>query len=134
AALVVAVAAGAIARWVAVAAGYAALGQLPAFLEWTLARNLRYAAGASAGSVLSRGAAEIALCLAAACVPWILAARESLRPRADVVWRALSSMLWLTWLPVAAGGRFYEHYFLQFVPPLSMLAAPRAAALALRCL
>ena len=41
-------------------------------------------------------------------------------------------MLWLTWLPVAAGGRFYEHYFLQFVPPLSMLAAPGAAAIATR--
>src|SRR5438874_625582 len=34
--------------------------------------------------------------------------------------------------PAAAGGRFYEHYFLQFVPPLSMLAAPGAAALAAR--
>jgi hypothetical protein len=65
-------------------------------------------------------------------LPWVLAVRESLRPRADVVWRALTLMLWLTWLPVAAGGRFYEHYFLQFVPPLAMLAAPGAAALAVR--
>jgi len=129
---VAALGAGVIAPWVAFAAGYAAIGQLPAFLEWTIARNLRYATAGSAGSALGRGAAEIALCLAAACVPWVLAARESLRPRADVVWRALSSMLWLTWLPVAAGGRFYEHYFLQFVPPLSVLAAPGAAALALR--
>ena len=41
-------------------------------------------------------------------------------------------MLWLTWLPVAAGGRFYEHYFLQFVPALAVLAAPAAAGLAAR--
>jgi len=129
---VAALAAGAIAPWVAVAAGYSALGQLPAFFEWTIVRNLRYAAGESAGSALGRGAAEIALCLAAACVPWVLAARESLRPREEVVWRAMCWMLWLTWLPVAAGGRFYEHYFLQFVPPLSMLAAPGAAAIATR--
>jgi len=129
---VAALAAGVIAPWLAVAAGYAALGQLPAFLEWTIARNIGYASAANAGSALGRGAAEIALCLAAACVPWVLAARESLRPRADAVWRALSLMLWLTWLPVAAGGRFYEHYFLQFVPPLAMLAAPPAAALVAR--
>ena len=46
---VAALAAGAIAPWVAVAAGYSALGQLPAFLEWTIARNVRYAAGGSSG-------------------------------------------------------------------------------------
>ena len=129
---VAALASGAIAPWVMAGAGYAALGQLPAFLEWTIARNLGYAGRASARFVLARGVAEIALCLGAACVPWVLAARESLRPRADVVWRALSSMLWLTWLPVAAGGRFYEHYFLQFVPALAMLSAPSAAALGAR--
>jgi hypothetical protein len=127
---VAALAVGAIAPWIAVAAGYAALGQLPAFLEWTLARNFRYATAGSSGLAPGRAVAEIALCLGAACVPWVLAARASLRPRPDLVWRALSVMLWLTWLPVAAGGRFYEHYFLQFVPPLSILAAPDAAVLA----
>src|SRR5437764_7969633 len=73
---VAALAAGEIVPWVAVAAGYAALGQLPAFFEWTIARNFKYASAGSAGSALGRGAAEIALCLAAACVPWVLAARE----------------------------------------------------------
>jgi hypothetical protein len=127
-----ALAAGTVVPWVLVGTGYAAIGQLSAFVEWTIARNLSYASRGGAGSPLGRGMAEIALCLAAAGVPWVLAARESLRPRPDVVWRALSLMLWLTWLPVAAGGRFYEHYFLQFVPALSMLAAPGAAALAAR--
>jgi hypothetical protein len=37
--------------------------------------------------------------------------------------------LWLTWLPVSAGGRFYEHYYLQFAPLLALAAAPRLAAL-----
>jgi 4-amino-4-deoxy-L-arabinose transferase-like glycosyltransferase len=58
--------------------------------------------------------------------------QAALRRRDDPVWRALSILLWLTWLPVAAGGRFYEHYFLQFVPPLAMLSAPGAAGLAAR--
>ncbi|HEY2031418.1 MAG TPA: hypothetical protein VGH20_19640, partial [Myxococcales bacterium] len=35
--------------------------------------------------------------------------------------------LWLTWIPVAMGGRFYEHYYLQFAPFLALMAAPRAA-------
>ncbi|MGZ6123807.1 MAG: ArnT family glycosyltransferase [Myxococcales bacterium] len=125
-------AAGTLAPWVVAGGVYALFGELPAFLDWTIGRNMAYATAASEGSSLARGVAPIALCVAAACVPWVLAARESLRPRADEVWRALSAMLWLTWLAVAAGGRFYEHYFLQFVPALSMLAAPSAAALALR--
>jgi hypothetical protein len=65
-------------------------------------------------------------------VPWILAVQETLRrsERAREPFRtAVLVSLWLTWLPVAAGGRFYEHYYLQFVPPLALAAAPRLAAL-----
>src|SRR5439155_1624571 len=36
------------------------------------------------------------------------------------------------WIAVSAGGRFYEHYFLQFVAPLALLASPQAAALVQR--
>ena len=39
------------------------------------------------------------------------------------------STLWLTWLPVSVGGRFYEHYYLQFAPLLALAAAPRLAGL-----
>jgi hypothetical protein len=41
----------------------------------------------------------------------------------------LVASLWLTWIAVSLGGRFYEHYFLQFVPPLSLCAAPQLAGL-----
>ena len=127
-----AMAAGALGPWVLCAGLYAAVDQLPAFFEWTVARNLQYAAAGRAGSALARGAASIAVCLAAACLPWVLALRESFRPRRDVVFRGLTLLLWLTWPAVAAGGRFSEHYFLQFVPPLALLAAPGAADLIAR--
>jgi len=122
---------GTLAPWACSAAAYAAIGQLPAFVEWTLSRNLLYA-GAGAGSVFLRGAQSTAVCVGAACLPWVLAVRETFRRRADPVWRGLTLLLGLTWLAVVAGGRFYEHYFLQFVPPLALLAAPGAATLARR--
>ncbi len=118
---------GTVLPWGAAAGAWAALGQLDQFAEWTIWRNLAYAGQSSA---LLRGAWVTVVCLAAAVLPWVLAARESFRPREDVVWRGLSLLLWLTWLPVCLGGRFYEHYFLQFVPPLAVLGAPGAAKLA----
>lgn len=125
-------AAGTLLPWVIAAGAYGAIGQLPAFLDWTIGRNLEYASNGRAGSALARGATSTVVCLAATAVPWAFAARESLRPRADVIWRALTLLLWLTWIPVALGGRFYEHYYLQFVPPLAILAAPGVADLVLR--
>ena len=121
-----------LAPWAVAGGVYAALGQLPAFVDWTIARNLKYAGAGSAGSALARGVASTALCVGVALVPWVLAAREAMRPRQDVVWRALTILLALTCLSVAAGGRFYEHYFLQFVPVLALLGAPGAAAIAAR--
>lgn len=129
---VASMAAGTLLPWAIAGGFYASLGQLPAFLDWTIWRNLSYATAGQAGSAIARGAAATAVCVGATCLPWALAVRESLRPRPDRVWRGLTLLLWLTWLAVAAGGRFYEHYFLQFVPPLAVLAAPGAAALASR--
>jgi hypothetical protein len=37
--------------------------------------------------------------------------------------------VWLSWIAVGMGGRFYEHYFLQFLAPLALLASPGAAEL-----
>jgi hypothetical protein len=127
---VAAIGGGALLPWVAVGVFYAGLGQFPAFAEWTIWRNVSYVATGQAGSALARGAASIAICVVAASLPWALAVRETLRPRPDAVWRALALLLWLTWVSVALGGRFYEHYFLQFVPPLALLGAPLAADLA----
>ena len=127
---VAAMAVGVLAPWVVAGAFYAVLGQLPTFVEWVFWRNLGYASSGGTGFGLAHGIAAAMFCVSAACVPWVLAARESVRLRDDEIWRALSFMLWLTWIPALAGGRLYEHYFLQFVPPLAMLAAPGAAALA----
>ena len=109
--------------WAVAAGSYAALGSLPQFIEWTLIRNLAYAGKGAAGSALQRFVQSTLVCCGAAIVAWVFAARQSVRPR-DLAGRGFALFLWLTWLPTAAGGRFYEHYYLQFVPPLAVLAAP----------
>jgi hypothetical protein len=48
---------------------------------------------------------------------------------ADRVRAGLLLALWLTFIPLSLGGRFYNHYYLQLVPPLCLLAAAPAAAL-----
>ncbi len=119
--------------WAAAAATYAALGHLREFVEWNFTRNLGYVAH-GAGSPLARLAgALVAAVLLAAPLPWALAARETWRLRhpgaRDPVRVGLALALWATAVPVALGGRFYEHYFLQFAPPLALLAVPGALAL-----
>src|SRR5260370_722422 len=106
------------------------MGEFPAFFEWSIKRGVAYASHGRAGSALARAAGSTALCVGATCAPWVLAVRETFRPRPDVVWRGLVLLLWMSFIPVALGGRFYEHYYLQFVPPLAVLAAPGAAELA----
>jgi len=114
--------------WGVAAAAFARAGHLADFFEWMVLRNLGYAGKASIFS-LPRAALSTAVCLAGTAVPWALAARESFRGDRDPVRRGLALALWTTWIPVAVGGRFYEHYFLQFVPPLAVLGAPAAADL-----
>ena len=116
--------------WLAAGAPYAAHGQLAAFYEWNLTRNLHYAAH-SVGSPLARCLVGIvAYAFGAAPLLWILACRRCRRIRdASRIRAGLILCLWLTWIPVSLGGRFYNHYYLQFVPPLCLLAAAPAAAL-----
>lgn len=113
--------------WASAIAVWQAAGHLDDFVEWMVLRNLGYASQASLFS-WSRAALAVVVCVAGTALPWALATRESLR-RGDPIRRGLVLALWLTWLAVGAGGRFYEHYFLQFVPPLAILAAPSAAEL-----
>jgi hypothetical protein len=91
---------------------------------------LRYSVH-SVGSPLWRGlVGALGYAFAAAPVWWMLAGRRS-RPRAGMsrVRMGLVATFWLTWFPVSLGGRFYNHYYLQFVPSLCLLAALPAAAL-----
>ena len=124
-----ALAAGFCLPWAA-AAAVAASYDWPSFYSWVIARNLHQVQAARSFSWL-RAAGSVALCLAATALPWGLAVRRAARPR-DAIATALALLLALTFIPVSLGGRFYEHYFLQFAPPLALLGAPELAALARR--
>jgi hypothetical protein len=114
--------------WLAVVAFYWSIGHLRELYEWNVERNFLYL-GQGNGSPWPRLAVALAGCVVgAAPLIWLLAARESVK-RPDPIRLALVLCLWLTWIPVSLGGRFYGHYFLQFAPPLALLAAPSLAAL-----
>jgi hypothetical protein len=116
---------GFLAPWLLALAVFAALGTQADFLEWNFFRNVHYVAG-SANAPWGRLALSVGLCiLGATPLLWMLALREALRPW-DAVRALLVSALLLTWVPVSLGGRFYEHYFLQFAPPLAVLAGVSA--------
>ncbi len=116
---------GFLAPWLLALAVFSALGARADFLEWNFFRNVQYVAG-TADAPWGRLAASVALCiLLATPLLWVLALREALRPW-DAVRAMLVSALLLTWVPVSLGGRFYEHYFLQFAPPLAVLAGVSA--------
>jgi 4-amino-4-deoxy-L-arabinose transferase-like glycosyltransferase len=127
--------------WALVIGLYARLGHLGELYDWVVLRNLGYASKAKIFS-WPRALGSTAVCLLATPLPWLLAARGAQAtllsraapsaeeaPARGPLQRTFLLLLLLTWLPVSAGGRFYEHYFLQFVPPLALVAAPTLAAL-----
>ena len=104
-----------------------AKGSLPAFLFWTVSGSLDYVAGGSASiDVTKQLVTRVLPFLAGTAALWIFLAarvRGLTRKMAD-------KREWLVWLwlvlsvaPVAAGKRFYGHYFLMLVPPLCILSA-----------
>jgi hypothetical protein len=129
--------------WLTTLGVFQRLGALPDFLDWVVLRNLRYVSQ-SAGSSALRLLQSLAVCvLAAAPLAWwaglagfrgaLQDARGRLtadppRPRP---YSTPSSRLRATWavlllvtvVPVSLGGRFYEHYFLHFVPAIALLGA-----------
>jgi hypothetical protein len=108
--------------WLAVALVYASLGHLDAFVEWNVTRNLTYVATADHGALGRFALGVLVFGALAAPLPWWLVLTRR-RPPGDVGALALVA-LWLAWIPVCLGGRFYGHYFLQFAPPLALLATP----------
>lgn len=115
--------------WLAVGAIYWRLGHLSELLEWNVWRNLGYAAHAAGSPWPRLLKGLVAGAFGAAPLQWWLAARETRFPTADPARKGLVLAFALTWIPVSLGGRFYEHYFLQFLPVLAVLAAPAALAL-----
>jgi len=119
--------------WAAAASVYAGLGHLDAFIDWNVTRNLLYS-GAGAGPALPRLLGGLALgILLAAPLQWALAIRETrglLRgPEREPVRVGLALALWLTFVPVSLGARFYGHYFIQFAPVVALFATPGALRL-----
>lgn len=101
-----------------------------AYFEWNFTNSPGFVfAATGVGTALLRGVASsagfIAFHLTAAACLWVLLRRNPLRSADRDVW------LWLlTGLgAVAAGFRFFGHYWLQVLPPLVVLATPVAAAL-----
>jgi 4-amino-4-deoxy-L-arabinose transferase-like glycosyltransferase len=107
--------------WLLMLGLFSVWGARSDFIEWNVFRNLHYVGGAP-DPPWTRLLVSVSLCiLGATPLLWILAVREAWRPW-DAVRAMLVSALLVTWAPVSLGGRFYEHYFLQFVPPLAVLA------------
>jgi hypothetical protein len=136
--------------WAAAIGFYAALHALPFFIDWVFLKNLHLSSGGNYnGSPLEHFVQSTLLCCGATLIPWTFAIRatgralsgeiarargpsQSPTPKAqspDLFLISATLLLWLTWLAVGAGGRFYEHYYLQFAPPLAVLAAPEFARL-----
>jgi len=74
--------------------------------------------------------AILTLAFIATCLPLLLGAWMAYRD-VDGVWKgrtaerkALLLLLAASCLGVAVGGRFYDHYYIQLIPPLAILAAP----------
>jgi 4-amino-4-deoxy-L-arabinose transferase-like glycosyltransferase len=127
---------------------FQALGALPDFLEWVIFRNLSYVAQ-NAGSTALRFLQSVGVCLlAAAPLAWWMAitgacaavgdafrsstgtGAASSTPAPEARLRLTWALLLLvSWVPVSLGGRFYEHYFLQFVPAVALLGAGPLEAL-----
>ena len=111
--------------WALTFAVYAGAHHLPEFIDWCFRRNFGYVGDAGATEpALPRFLISTATCAGGTLSVWILAVRQTFAKRGS----ALVAALWLTWIPVAMGGRFYEHYYLQFAPFLAVVAAPQAAS------
>lgn len=108
--------------------GYLVLvGGLEGFIRWTWFENLRYASPVGPWPFVSRALAQGGKFFAATWALWGLASLPILTLRRRKPHR-LEIVFLLSWVVcivpmVSLGGRFYAHYFLQFVPPLAVLAA-----------
>jgi hypothetical protein len=113
-------AAGVAAPWALVLGLYATRGHLADLVDWVFLRNFAYVGTVHAGVASRVGA--VALAVGACVLLHALAVREAWRVRGDPVGLGFALALPATWAAVSMGGRFYQHYFLQFAPVLGVLA------------
>ncbi|MGH8164342.1 MAG: glycosyltransferase family 39 protein, partial [Rhodanobacteraceae bacterium] len=76
------------------------------------------------------------LAFVGACLPLVIGAVMAFREEGRGLWAgrraeryALIGLVVASAIGTAAGGRFYNHYYIQMIPPLALLAAPFYAAL-----
>jgi 4-amino-4-deoxy-L-arabinose transferase-like glycosyltransferase len=117
----------------AVALAYAMHGAWAAFADAAIAAPLRYAGGRADTADTMRYVGAAILTVPVATSLAVLAWRGGARGRRQRALRRVASL----WLLAAAGaiaapGQYYPHYFLFALPPLCLLAALGARALARR--
>jgi 4-amino-4-deoxy-L-arabinose transferase-like glycosyltransferase len=109
---------------------FAGAGHFAEFWDWVVRRNLGYTSLHEGW--LGRFAEGALPSVAATLASWIVAVRAStaaIRRGPSGVEAGLIASLVATCAAVSVGGRFYNHYFLQFVPVLALLGAGEAARL-----
>ncbi len=124
-----AMAAGFALPWALTGGFFAGAGHFAEFWDWVVRRNFAYTSLREGW--LGRFAEGALPSLAATLPAWVLAGRASiaaLRRGPSAIEAGLIASLAATCVAVAAGGRFYSHYFLQFVPILALLGAAEAAS------
>ncbi len=104
------------------------VGGFDGFIRWVWIENFRYAsAQVSASAVILRGLLQGGKFISVTWALWILAIWTVVHFARRHRWRVEIAFL-VTWIAftipaVSLGGRFFVHYFLQFLPPLVVLAA-----------
>ncbi|MBT3182816.1 MAG: hypothetical protein HN337_09980 [Deltaproteobacteria bacterium] len=104
------------------------IGALEDAIRWVWLENVSYATSMqSLSETLAMGATRIGIYVAASLPLWILALGHIVKfirrgdlPAGEAV---LFTWILLSFITVSLGGRFFPHYFLQFIPPLTILAA-----------
>ncbi|GGG32122.1 hypothetical protein GCM10010964_20060 [Caldovatus sediminis] len=120
----------------ALALAYAAQGEFGTFLDAVILAPMRYVEepieAVRAARITLGAAVTLALPLALAAVALLPRPRRGARPAAGAPTLARIGVVWLAVATVAvvAPGRFFQHYFLIWLPPLSLLAALGARRLA----
>ncbi|GAB0112959.1 hypothetical protein AcidC75_04840 [Acidisoma sp. C75] len=123
---------GALLPFLAVAMLYAAAGAFPVFLEASLLSNLRrVAVPVSGGGFIAAYAAQIALCpLLYAALLWLILSAVRRGAEGAGERRLLLGWVVASMIGVAAGGLYFDHYFVQLLAPLAIAAALLLAAVA----
>lgn len=107
---------------------YAAMGELDAYLDGTFYAPFRYAQGGAGGDApwrIANAMATVLWLFLLAIAGLVLAPGGALR-RLGLAWFLAAT------LAVAGPAQFFQHYFLIWLPPLSLLAAMGVMALSLR--